>query len=125
MGEELILLVEGSQERAAVEYNRMSPDMRDRTIWAKNPVEAIEVLEDYRTRLCLVVFSNDLNEFIRGDTRREDSGAEIVRYLEKQDSKEFRHCGFVIQDHDRKVGEKLTRRLEWSGYRASHRPFGL
>ena len=77
--EEVILYVEGSQERAAVAYNRMNPDHRDATIWAKNPEEAIDVLRGYRDRLVLVFLSNDLNEFIRGDLRREDSGAEIVR----------------------------------------------
>jgi hypothetical protein len=123
MGEELILYIEGMQERAAVAYNRMAPDHRDRTIWAKNPEEAIEILEDYRERLVLVFLSNDLNEFIQGDIRREDSGAEIVRYLERQDPERFK-CGFIIQDHDKRVGERLTHRLKAAGYRATHQPFG-
>lgn len=121
--EEVILYVEGSQERAAVAYNRMNPDHRDATIWAKNPEEAIDVLRGYRDRLVLVFLSNDLNEFIRGDLRREDSGAEIVRYLEKQDPESFK-CGFIFQDHDKKIGEKLTNRLKAAGYRATHQPFG-
>ena len=120
---EVILYVEGSPERAAVAYNRMNPEHRDITIWAKNPEEAIDVLKGYRERLVLVFMSNDLNEFIRGDLRREDSGAEIVRYLEKQDSTSFK-CGFIIQDHDKKIGEKLTNRLKAAGYRATHQPFG-
>ena len=102
----------------------MTPHKRDRTIWAKNPEEAIQILREYRHRLALVFLSNDLNEFVHGDIRSEDSGAEIVRYLEKQNPEEFKDCGFILQDHDRKLGEKLTRRLERAGYRASHRPFG-
>lgn len=125
MGEELILFIDGSQERAAVSYNRMSQYKRDRTIWARNVEEALPIFSDYRSRLKVVFLSNDLNEFIHGDMRREDSGAEIVRYLEKQPAIEFSGCVFVVQDHDKKVGEKLTERLKKAGYSAIHKPFGM
>jgi len=124
MGEDLILYIEGSQERAAVAYNRMAPEHRDMTIWAKNPEEAISILKDYKHRLVLVFLSNDLNEFVRGDIRREDSGAEVVRFLERQDPDTFK-CGFIVQDHDKVIGKKLTNRLKAAGYRATHRPFGV
>lgn len=116
------LFVDGSSERMALAYQRMPPAIRNSTVWCRTAEEAIQVLKDYRARLDAVSLVHDLNEFIQGDTRREDSGMEIVRMLEKS-NEDWTGCTFIVHGHG--VGDsKMVNRLQNAGFTATHKRFG-
>lgn len=124
MGEDLLILfLDGSNERMALAYQRMPEAVRNDVIWARTAEEGISVLKDYKDRLQVVYFDHDLNEDIHGDSRREDSGMEIVRWLEKQNSSTW-NCKFIAHGWNETPNKKMVERLLVAGYAAEYRRFG-
>jgi hypothetical protein len=123
MGEDRVyLFVDGSPERMALAYQRMSNELQNNTVWCKTVKEAIGVLGGYRERLYLVSMCHDLNEFVKGDTRREDGGMEIARWLIKS-KEDWSHCDFVAHGHG-SGDSKMVKRLYEAGFAVSWRRFG-
>ena len=58
----MLLYVDGSPERMALAYKRLSEDKRNNAIWAQTVEEAISVLEEYSERVTEVSLEHDLNE---------------------------------------------------------------
>lgn len=120
--DKVYLFVDGSPERMALAYQRMSSELQSHTVWCKTVEEAIEVLQNYRERLYFVSAAHDLNEFVKEDTRREDGGMEIVRWLTKS-KEDWSHCEFVAHGHG-SGDSKMVKRLKDTGFSASWRRFG-
>ena len=119
----LNLFVDGSHERMAVAYHRMPSDIQNSTVWARTAEEAISALKDYCKEFQVVSFVHDLNENVRGDTRRDDSGMAIVRWLEKQNSDDWKHCKFIAHGWDAS-DSKMVYRLDRAGFNAKWFRFG-
>jgi hypothetical protein len=71
----------------------------------------------------VISLSHDLNEFVNGDTRREDGGMEIVRWLTKRSGRTWDHCKFIVHGHSASDA-KMVKRLQKIGLTAEWRKFG-
>ena len=121
-GDTVHLFVDGSSERMALAYQRMPDRVRNCTVWCRTAEEALGVLKDYRVRLDSVSMAHDLNEFVHEDTRREDSGMQVVRWLEHK-ADEWQHCTFFVHGHG--TGDvKMVKRLKQAGFTAELKRFG-
>lgn len=125
MGRDAILFMDDSPERAALAYQRMTPEDQNQTIWCKSASECISVLKDYADRLKKVYLDHDLGGDEVTHPGNENSGMEVVRYLEHADRKQFDGCLFIIHTHNGYAGPRMTERLISSGYEAKYEPFGL
>ncbi len=127
----MILFLDDSPERAAVTYQRMMPSIRDRVIWCRTVEETIKTLEDYRTVLEVVMLDHDLGqEFV--NSKREDCGMEVIRFLEKFEQNEpqkfesFIDMKFIIHTWNVPAGKIMVERLQKLGIKfVQHKPFGL
>jgi len=127
----MILFLDDNPNRAAVAYQRMLPSVRDRVIWCQTAEEAIKTLEDYRTVLELVMLDHDLGgeEFV--NSKREDCGMEIIRFLEKYSHQEpekfetFIDIKFIIHSWNKPAGLIMGERLQKLGIKyVKYQPFG-
>jgi hypothetical protein len=118
------LFLDGSNERAAILYQRMTPKDRARTIWASTAQQAIDVLRDYSERLDIVSLEHDLEGERMLHPANERSGMEVIRFLEKQDPTKYEHTRFIIHTWNERTGMKMFRRLELKGYHVMYVPFG-
>ena len=123
MGDSIIVFVEGDPQRAALQFQRMTPADQNRTFWVKSVPEAIDMLENYRERLDIVSMAYNLNGEEYNHPSREDCGLEVVRWLERRSSSDYSHVRFVVHSWDR-AGVKMTSRLRAHGYRAILKEFG-
>jgi hypothetical protein len=60
----------------------------------------------------------------RGDWRSENSGMEVVRFLEKQTYKKYRKALITVHSWNIPAGKRMTARLQHAGFNVEHRPFG-
>jgi hypothetical protein len=113
--------------RAALAYQRMSKEKRDRTIWAKTAQEAISVLEDkaYIENLTEVHLDHDLAGHYYQNPTDENCGMEVVRFLEKMDVNTISHIKFTVHTHNYFGGYKMRDRLDKAGLNVKFIPFGL
>ena len=61
------------------------------------------------------------------NSEREDSGMEVVRWLEslsKEERKAFEDTVFVCHDHNLRAGRNMTKRIQSLGLHAKQIPFG-
>lgn len=123
MGDSIIVFVEGDPQRAALQFQRMTHQDKNRTFWVSTVPEAIDMLENYRERLDIVSLAYNLNGEEYNHPSREDCGLEIVRFLEKRSSSDYSHARFIVHSWDR-VGVKMTSRLRAHGYRVILKEFG-
>jgi hypothetical protein len=121
----VVLFLDDSPERAALMYQRMTPEVRDRTIWTQTAEEAISVLKDYYLRLELVYLDHDLGGETYVHSGREDCGMEVIRFLEKQSVENYKNCSFIVHSWNISAGNKMTERLKDKGYRVQYKPFGM
>ena len=125
MGEDrVIVFLDDDPNRAALQFNRMTKEDRERTFWVKTVEEAIGMLKDYRSRLDIVSLDHDLCGETYVHSGREDCGMEVVRWLEKQDSERYSHVKFVVHTWNIPAGMKMASRLIQKGYRVVREPFG-
>jgi hypothetical protein len=127
----MILFLDDSPERAAVAYQRMSKDEQDQTIWCRTVEETITTLWDYREVLKFVFLDHDLGGETYVNTKREDCGMEVVRYLENLSVKEpiefnqFENIKFIIHSWNITAGAKMMERLKTIGLNVDFKPFGM
>lgn len=127
MGRDSILFMDDKAERAALAYQRMTPDERNSTIWCRTAKEAISVLKEYSERLSKVYLDHDLgglDEDVPMHSGNEQSGMEVVRYLEDTDPDRFHGCLFIVHSFNEYAGPKMVERLLYAGYKAVYKPFG-
>lgn len=123
----MILFLDNDSARAALMYSRMKPEDRDSTIWCKTAEEAIVTLKDYAGSLTSAYLDSSLAENEYSDTRSENSGMEVVRFLEKAPAKlkiDLKACTFTVHTWDGVAGMKMFTRLFKAGYDVKYRPFG-
>jgi hypothetical protein len=123
----MILFLDNDPARAALMYGRMKPEDRDSTIWCRTAEEAMITLNDYAGSLTSVYLDSSLIETEYSDIRSENSGMEVVRYLEKAPAKlkiDLKSCTFTVHTWDKAAGVKMFIRLFKAGYNVKYRPFG-
>lgn len=123
--EDLInIFLDDDQNRAALLHQRMPAKELQRTFWVKNVEETLDLLINYRERLQYVSLDHDLGGESYVHPGREDCGMEVVRWLERQDPKQYDHVAFIIHSHNEHSGKKMAVRLIMAGYRVLYAPFG-
>lgn len=122
----LILWVDDSSSRAAIAYQRMSVDKRNSVMWCRTAAEAISILGDpkYREELVEVYLDHDLEGPYYQNTLDSNCGMEVVRFIEKQNSKEFEHILFTIQSWNGFASQMMKEHLEKLGLKVTYKPFG-
>lgn len=120
----VILFLDDDPRRAALMYQRMNSEQQQHTFWVTTAEEAIDVLKHYRARLELVFLDHDLGGRTYVHSAREDCGMEVVRFLEKQDSKTFT-CDFIVHSWNIDAAQKMNSRLNAHGYKSVQTPFGM
>lgn len=125
----MILFLDGSPERAALAYQRFKPEDREKTIWCSTVEEAICTLQDYKDRLTRVMLDHDFGGERFVHPAREDSGTEIVRYLERLSKKgelgNLKTVKYRIHSWNTDAGNNMYRRLKAIGLKCEYVPFGL
>jgi hypothetical protein len=119
----VIVFLEGSSSRAALQFSRMTEQNKARTFWVKTVPEALDMLTRYKSRLDIVSLGYNLNDEEYNHPAREDTGLEVIRWLEKQDSKQYSHVKFIVHSHSQ-FATKMASRLRIKGYRVIRVPFG-
>ncbi len=126
----MILFVDPDPKRAVLAFQRMTKTDRENTIWAKTYLEAQTTLFNYRTELTRVHLEHDLGEQPYMNTASEESGMQIVRYLErlaKHSYPEFRpllSVRFVVHTWNDHAGPLMVERLRNIGLDVEWIPFG-
>ena len=127
----MILFLDDNPQRAVLAYNRMSVKDRSNTIWCQTAEEAIQTVWDYRDRLTKVSLDHDLGGQQYMNTKREDCGMEIIRFLEKKARKEpeeFKKLEgtlFVIHSWNTHAAPIMQDRLSNLGLNSVWIPFGM
>lgn len=125
MERDVICFLDDNPARAALAYQRMPESVRGNVFWTKTVEETIKTLEDYAERLHTVCLDHDLGGEYYVHSSREDCGMEIIRWLEKQNPKNYEGCTFVIHSWNIPASIKMYERLKKAGYSRVHRrPFG-
>lgn len=117
------LVLEDSHERAALMYQRLPNS--DSFIWTETAADAIGVLTDYKERLFYVTLDHDLGGEHWVDSRKENTGMEVVRFLEKQDPAEYGDCLLCVHSWNNVAAPRMYERLKAAGYNVIYKPFGL
>lgn len=125
MSRDIILFMDDAPERAALAYQRMTPEDANHTIWCKSASECISVLRDYADRLKKVYLDHDLGGDEVTHPGNENSGMEVVRFLEKQEPDTFGECLFIVHSFNSYAGPRMAERLMTAGYIAKYEPFGM
>jgi hypothetical protein len=120
----MILFLDDSHERAALAYQRMTPEDANDTMWVETAIDCISNLWQYRAELHLVSLDHDLGGTHWQDSRAENCGMEVVRWLEKQDHEIWKDCRFVVHSWNPGAARRMVERLEAKGYRVTYKPFG-
>jgi hypothetical protein len=127
----MILFLDDSSARAVLAYNRMPVAERDNTIWCKSAEEAITTLWDYRDTLTKVYLDHDLGGEQYVNTKREDCGMEVVRYLEgmahkhPEEFNELKDVKVVVHSWNTHAGPIMQDRLSKLGLKVVWTPFGM
>lgn len=122
----MILFLDNDPQRAVLAFNRMSEEDRANTIWCRTVEEAIATLRDYCPQLTRVHLEHDLGEEKFANTKREDCGMEIVRFLERtKTSFSFDHVKFIIHTWNDHAGRVMLERLTKLGLYVEWTPFGM
>jgi len=120
----MILFLDDDPNRAAITYQRWSPERTNRTIWCHTAQETIDTLRDYS--LAEVHLDHDLEgpQFL--DPRHQNSGMEVVRWIEAQpELSKFADTLFIIHSHHLRAGFEMLERLENLRLRVKYIPFGF
>ena len=123
----MYLFLDDDVNRAALAYQRFPKEKRDATVWVKTAADAITSLRDFKYQLIEVHLDHDLSGETFCDSRREDCGMEVVRYLEslpEEEIKIFESCKFICHSHNYPACSEMRDRLEALGLKAEYKPFG-
>ncbi len=127
----MILFLDDSAQRAVLAYNRMSEEDRSNTIWCTTAEETIITLWDYRDQLSRVHLDHDLGGQQYVNTKREDCGMEVIRFLEKihrtkpDEFAKLKDTEFVVHSWNNHAGPQMVERLKKIGLDVKHIPFGM
>lgn len=125
----MIIFLDDDPHRAALAYQRMKPEDREKTIWCATVEEAIVTLLDYRDNLTDISFGHDFCGEKYVHTAREDCGMQIVRYLEKLAKKNelyrLKDTNWKIHTWNVDAGNLMYKRLKKIGLKVKYIPFGL
>ena len=122
-GGRLILFLDDNVSRAALFSNRSTGTDRARTIWARTAEEAIEALELHGPDFDMIHLDHDLGGTQFQDSRSEESGMQVVRFLEKTGT--AKTAKIIIHSWNLPAGKRMVERLTDAGYRTQQRPFGM
>lgn len=124
------LFLDDDQNRAAVQYQRMTEEQRSWVIWCQTTEETIVTLKDYRDLLAIVTLDHDLGGEHWVHPGREDCGMEVIRWLERlahkkpEDFEPYREIRFIVHSWNTGAAPKMVDRLRKIGLRAAYIPFG-
>lgn len=127
----MILFLDDNPRRAVLAHERMPVADREQTLWCQTAEEAIVTLWDYRDRLDAVHLDHDLGGEEYVNTKREDCGMEVVRYLEKmsrdkpEEFKKLQAAKFVVHSWNSHAGPIMVDRLSKIGLDVEYKPFGM
>ena len=127
----MILFLDDSAQRAVLAYERMPVADRSRTIWCATAEEAIVTLWDYRDQLTTVRLDHDLGGEEYVNTKREDCGMEVVRYLEKmsrdkpEEFEKLKQASFIVHSWNGHAAPIMVERLTKIGLDVEYVPFGM
>ena len=125
----MILFMDDDPARAALAYQRMKPEDRDRTIWCRTAKEAIITLKDYKNSLTAVMLDHDLEGESFVNSKRDDCGMEVVRVLEKMNKENslenLTKVKFIVHTWNIEAGLIMEKRLREIGLKVIFIPFGL
>lgn len=127
MDPKIILFLDDDPLRAVRQYEWSTPEDRLRTIWAKTVTETLLVLKEHPEQLEVVHLDHDLEGETFVDSRRDDCGMEVVRWLENiaYDKRvKFVLCHFIIHTHNERAGRQMKERISALGLKADYIPFG-
>ena len=125
------LFLDPDSKRAALAFNRMSKEDQSSTIWCQTVLEAQTTLWNYRKELVNVWLEHDLGETPYQNTGSEQSGMELVRYLENLhrwypiEFSDFKKVKFVIHTWNEHAGPLMVNRLKDIGLDVELKPFGM
>lgn len=122
-GRRLILFLDDAPERAALFSARSTGSDRARTIWARTSAEAIEALEVHGPSFDVLHLDHDLGGTQFQDSRSEESGMEVVRWLEHHG--EAKGAKVIIHTWNLQAGKRMVERLTDAGYKVIQKPFGM
>ena len=126
----MILFLDDDPKRAVLAYQRMIPEDQNNTIWCKTVEEAVTTLRDYSSELTMVRLEHDLEGLPYANTKSEESGMEVIRYLERLSRKEpekieeMKEIQFVVHTWNDHAGPIMVDRLTKLGFKVDFIPFG-
>ena len=126
----MILFLDPDPKRAVLAHQRMNEKDQSNTIWCKTAEECQVSLWNYRDELTMVYMEHDLNGIPYMNTRSEESGMELVRYLEKLSVHHddvfpaYKKMQFIVHTWNSHAGPTMTKRLQKIGLKVIWRPFG-
>jgi hypothetical protein len=126
----MILFLDPDPLRAALAFQRMNKEDQSNTIWAKTYEEAQTTLWNYRDELTEVHMEHDLSGTPYMNTRSEESGMELVRYLEKLSVHHddvfgaYQLIKWVVHTYNDHAGPIMVERLRKIGLKVDWIPFG-
>ncbi len=127
----MILFVDPDAKRAVLAHQRMTEEDQGKTIWAKTYLECQVTVWNYRNELTEVHLEHDLGGVPYMNTRSEESGMEIVRYLERlyehyqPEFQALKKVKWTIHTWNDHAGPIMLKRLEELGLDVEWVPFGL
>ena len=127
----MILFLDDNPQRAVLAYNRMPEGDRSDTIWCTTAEETIITLWDYRDQLSRVHLDHDLGGQQYVNTKRDDCGMEVVRYLEKisrtkpDEFSKLKDTEFIVHTWNAHAGPIMVDRLKKLGLTVRYVPFGM
>lgn len=126
----MILFLDDDPNRAALTYQRMTEEEKNKTIWCQTAQETIKTLWDYKETLEQVYLDHDLGGDIYVNIKREDCGMEVVRHLEKwanepENFEPFLNINFTVHTWNEYAGNKMTERMSKLGLKVKYIPFGM
>lgn len=126
--DKIILFMDDDPMRAVKLHEWSTPEDRAKTVWTKNVPETLVVLRDHAEVLERVSLDHDLGGEIYVDSRRNDCGMEVVRWLENIPAEKrikFFHTKFEVHSHNEKAARQMVERLKAIGLSATFAPFGI
>ncbi len=126
----MILFLDPDPKRAVLAHQRMNEEDRSNTIWAKTYEEGQVTLWVYKNELTEVHLEHDLSGTPYMNTRSEESGMEIVRYLEKLETHHgdvfpvYTKMKWVIHSWNEIAAPKMLKRMRKIGLTVDWVPFG-
>ncbi len=127
----MILFLDPDPKRAVLAFQRMTPEDQGKTIWCKSYLEGQVTVWNYRDVLTHAHIEHDLGENAYMNTRSEESGMELVRYLENLNKhyvpefQELKKIKWTIHTHNDHAGPIMFDRMEKIGLDVEWIPFGM